>query len=167
MTVDAASQPDEALLERDAETAALADLLAGAAAGHGGAVLVEAAPGLGKSALLAHTAHLARGAGLDVIRARGHELERELGWGVARSLLERPVAALTAARTARTSSAGPAAPPAPSWDPGHAAPGAADATGSRSCMRCTGSLLRVAERAPTAGARRRRALGRRALPAAS
>ena len=148
MTVDAASQPDEALLERDAETAALADLLAGAAAGHGGAVLVEAAPGLGKSALLARTAHLAREAGLDVIRARGHELEREFGWGVARSLLERPVAALTAPDREDLLT-GPAAPARAVVDPGHAAPGAADATGFAVLHALHWVVLRVAERAPT------------------
>jgi len=148
VTVDAASSGCEALLERDAETAALADLLAGAAAGHGGAVLVEAAPGLGKSALLAHTAQLAREAGLDVIRARGHELEREFGWGVARSLLERPVAGLTAPDRADLLT-GPAAPARAVVDPGHAAPGAADATGFAMLHALHWVVLRVAERAPT------------------
>ena len=111
-------------------------------------MLVEAAPGLGKSALLAHTAHLAREAGLDVIRARGHELEREFGWGVARSLLERPVAALTAPDREDLLT-GPAAPARAVVDPEHAAPGAADATGFAVLHALHWVVLRVAERAPT------------------
>ena len=44
-----------ALLERDAERCAIAEVFMGAARGSGGAVLVEAPAGLGKSALLDDT----------------------------------------------------------------------------------------------------------------
>jgi hypothetical protein len=43
---------------------------------------------LGKSALLERGGWVAREAGLLVLRARGHELERAFAWGVARSLFE-------------------------------------------------------------------------------
>jgi DNA-binding CsgD family transcriptional regulator len=75
-------------LEREIELEAVADLVAGAASGRGGLLLVEGAAGVGKSTLLAHAEQTARDRGLTILRARGHELERAFGWGVARSLLE-------------------------------------------------------------------------------
>src|SRR5215208_4160920 len=81
------------LLEREVELGVLADLFERAAAGRGGLVLLEAPAGVGKSALLERAAGLARERGLGVLRARGHELERAFGWGVARSLFETSLAA--------------------------------------------------------------------------
>jgi hypothetical protein len=78
----------EPLLERDVELELLAELVRGVGAGRGAILLFEAAPGLGKSALLEQGALAARQGGLAVLRARGHELEREFAWGVARSLFE-------------------------------------------------------------------------------
>jgi DNA-binding CsgD family transcriptional regulator len=78
----------KALLERDAERSAIAEVFMGAARGSGGAVLVEAPAGLGKSALLHDTVASASGAGLVVLRAGGHQLERAFSWGVARTLFE-------------------------------------------------------------------------------
>jgi hypothetical protein len=49
---------------------------------------VEAPPGLGKSTLHEHVADLAREQDFLVLSAAGRELERGLGWGVARSLFE-------------------------------------------------------------------------------
>ena len=100
-----------ALLERERELGALSDLLAAAERGHGGLVQVEGPPGVGKSALIEHVAALARERGLPVLRARGHELERAYGWGVARSLLE-------AAAQRDDLLAGPAAPARTILDPG-------------------------------------------------
>ena len=51
-------------------------------------MLVEAAPGLGKSSLLEHASAAARDEGCQVLRARGHELEQAFAWGVARILFE-------------------------------------------------------------------------------
>jgi DNA-binding CsgD family transcriptional regulator len=82
----------DSLLERDSELGALAELFARAADGDGGLLVVEAPPGMGKSALLAQAAAEARAAGLTVLRARGHELERDFAWGVARGLLEAALA---------------------------------------------------------------------------
>ena len=82
------------LLERDVELAALSELVRGARAGRGGLMLVEGPPGVGKSALLERAAGDGpRARGSRVLRARGHELERAFGWGVARSLLEASLAA--------------------------------------------------------------------------
>ena len=51
-------------------------------------LLVEGAPGLGKSALIQHVVEAARSGGFRVLSASGRELERGLGWGVARTLFE-------------------------------------------------------------------------------
>jgi NAD(P)-dependent dehydrogenase (short-subunit alcohol dehydrogenase family) len=82
------SPATETLLERDGELAAFGALFEAAGRGHGGLVLVEGPPGVGKSALLEQAAAIAREHGLAVLHARGHELERAFGWGVARSLFE-------------------------------------------------------------------------------
>ena len=76
------------LLEREHELTAIGDLLTHAAEGHGSTVVLEAPPGLGKSALAAGVAATAADQGFVVLRAAGHELEQGLGWGVARSLFE-------------------------------------------------------------------------------
>ena len=75
-------------LERDDELDLLVDLVRGVHDGRGRVVLFEAAAGLGKTALLERGAAAAREAGLAVLRARGHELERGFAWGLARSLFE-------------------------------------------------------------------------------
>jgi DNA-binding CsgD family transcriptional regulator len=76
------------VLERDAELRALSALLADARRGLGRVLAIAAPPGLGKSTLVAHAAAVAAGEGVLVLRAAGRELERELGWGVVRSLFE-------------------------------------------------------------------------------
>lgn len=50
--------------------------------------MLEGEPGIGRSALLEDAAARAAAAGLDVLVARGGDLERELTFGVARQLLE-------------------------------------------------------------------------------
>jgi DNA-binding CsgD family transcriptional regulator len=78
-------------LERESALEAIAELVAGAITGCGGALVLEGPAGVGKSTLLAHAEQTAGAGGVAVVRARGHELERALGWGVARSLLEASV----------------------------------------------------------------------------
>jgi DNA-binding CsgD family transcriptional regulator len=78
----------QVLLERDTELGIVDDLVFGAESGSGFVVLVEAPAGLGKSALLDRAAASASGAGLRVLRARGHQLEGAFGWGVVRALFE-------------------------------------------------------------------------------
>src|ERR687896_2723298 len=80
-----------ALLERDEELRALEAALATAQSGHGGIVLIEAATGLGKSRLLAETVTLADRSGARVLSASARDLERDLPFGVALQLFEKPV----------------------------------------------------------------------------
>jgi DNA-binding CsgD family transcriptional regulator len=76
------------LLERELELDSVDQILESAMDGTGGLLLIEGAAGTGKSVLLEEA--VARGAalGLRIGRARAHELERSLPWGVVRSLLE-------------------------------------------------------------------------------
>jgi DNA-binding CsgD family transcriptional regulator len=82
------------LLERDRELAALDGLLERAVDGGGVLVVVEGAPGIGKTSLLRAASALAVEQGLTLYRATGVELERTFPWGVARQLFERPLAEL-------------------------------------------------------------------------
>jgi DNA-binding CsgD family transcriptional regulator len=90
----AAARPGEehALLERDAELAALEAAIESASAGSGRCVIIEGAPGIGKTSLLRAAAGVAAAAGLRVLSARGSELERALPYGVVRQLFERDLA---------------------------------------------------------------------------
>lgn len=74
------------ILEREEEIAALSAAAAGAAAGHGGLVLVEGPAGIGKTTLL--RAACARCDGLRVLTARGLALERGFPYGIVRQLLD-------------------------------------------------------------------------------
>ncbi|PZS24428.1 MAG: LuxR family transcriptional regulator [Pseudonocardiales bacterium] len=76
------------LVEREAEVRALERSLADLAAGRGGVVVVDAAPGLGKTVLLRHARDLALAAGFRVLSARGAELEHDFTFGVVRQLFE-------------------------------------------------------------------------------
>lgn len=82
------------LLERDAELAAIGAVLDGARAGGGGLVVVEGAPGIGKSRLLEAAAAHARARGMQVLRGRGGVAETALPFGVAQQLFSPAVAAL-------------------------------------------------------------------------
>ena len=77
------------LLDREAESEVLQGLLAAAAAGRGGVVVIEGPAGIGKTALVRHHAQAAADQGLRVLRATGSELETGFPFGVARQLLER------------------------------------------------------------------------------
>ena len=75
------------LLERDAELASVVDLIGGI--GDGSQLLaIEGPPGIGKTALLAEAKGLGQEAGLQVLSARGSELERSFSYGVVRQLFE-------------------------------------------------------------------------------
>jgi DNA-binding CsgD family transcriptional regulator len=103
------------LLERDAELAAVAGLID--AIGEGGRLLaIEGPPGIGKTALLAEARALAQEAGLQVLGARGSELERSFSYGVVRQLFEPLVASLSADERAELLE-GAAALAAPLFDP--------------------------------------------------
>ena len=79
---------ETALLERESELSALADALEMVPGGRGQVVLVEGNAGTGKSTLLSAAVTAGRAAGLEVVRARGGELEREHPYGLIRQLLE-------------------------------------------------------------------------------
>ncbi len=100
------------LLERDAELARLRAHLEAATTGHGGMAAVIGPAGIGKSSLLAATREAAVEGGSLILEARGGELERDYGFGVARQLFERVVTELPAARR-RTVLKGAAARAAP------------------------------------------------------
>ncbi|MGH3676605.1 MAG: ATP-binding protein, partial [Mycobacterium sp.] len=80
------------LLERDVELSALDETIVAAAAGEGALAVIEGAPGIGKTVLLAAAQQRARAAGLRVLSARGGVLEREYPFGVVRRMLEPAVA---------------------------------------------------------------------------
>ncbi len=77
------------LLERAGEVALLEGAFAEAREGRSSVVLVEGPAGTGKTRLLDTACDAAAGAGVLVLRARGTELERPYGWGVAHQLFER------------------------------------------------------------------------------
>jgi DNA-binding CsgD family transcriptional regulator len=83
-----AVQRVQALVERDDELAAIDDFFAVAGRGDGSVLVIEAAAGVGKTALLAIARDRAAACGLDVATARGGELERDFPFGVVRQLLE-------------------------------------------------------------------------------
>ncbi|MDQ3645156.1 MAG: AAA family ATPase, partial [Actinomycetota bacterium] len=79
----------EELLEREAELEAIAAAAERAADGEGALVVIEAAAGMGKTRLLEAGWHAADERGLELLRARGGELEQDFAYGVVRQLLER------------------------------------------------------------------------------
>jgi predicted ATPase len=76
------------LLERADELAAIDASLVAAHAGRGALTLVEGAPGIGKTELLAAAMSRARDGGMLVLSARAGELERSFPYAVVRQLFE-------------------------------------------------------------------------------
>jgi DNA-binding CsgD family transcriptional regulator len=74
------------LLERDAELAVLRVVLEAARSGDGRVVVIEGAPGIGKTRLLAEARTLAKE--FEVLSARAGELESGFAFGVVRQLFE-------------------------------------------------------------------------------
>ena len=85
------TDPARGLLEREAELEGLRSLVARAAGGAGGLMVVEGQAGVGKTELLRSASALAEAAGLRVLRGRGAELDRAFAFGVVRQLFEREV----------------------------------------------------------------------------
>jgi DNA-binding CsgD family transcriptional regulator len=103
------------LLERDAELAAMVDLMSAIADG-GRLLAIEGPPGIGKTALLAETKGFGLKAGLQVLSARGSELERSFSYGLVRQLFEPLLVSVTAEERAELL-AGAAALSAPLFEP--------------------------------------------------
>ena len=76
------------LLERGWELSLIDEAVAAAVAGDGRVLAIEGEAGIGKTALLDAVAERAGGAGMEVLTARGRELERDFGFGVVRQLFE-------------------------------------------------------------------------------
>jgi len=76
------------LLERDAELAAIARLMEQACSGAGVLLVAEGPAGAGKTGLVDAAVQVGHARGMRVLTASGSELERELGFGVVRSLFE-------------------------------------------------------------------------------
>src|SRR6266536_6265152 len=83
------------LLERETELAGVAGLIDALPDG-GRLVAIEGPPGIGKTALLAQARALGQESRLQVLGARGSELERSFSYGVVRQLFEPLVASLPA-----------------------------------------------------------------------
>jgi hypothetical protein len=92
LVISAKGERDGLLLERDRELERIGRTLQRAHQGHGGALMVEGPPGIGKTVLLAAARDAAGEEGFRVLRARGAELEREFAFGVVRQLVEPVVA---------------------------------------------------------------------------
>jgi DNA-binding CsgD family transcriptional regulator len=82
------SASSEPLVDREAEVAAIDDLLGSALAGSGRVLWIEGAPGLGKSRLLGETVGRAGASGVLTLRSRARELEREYPFALALQLFE-------------------------------------------------------------------------------
>jgi hypothetical protein len=76
------------LLEREEHLGLVERLLLEAREGRGALVLFEGPAGIGKSRLLGAACEEAEALGLQVLRARGGELERDFSYGVVRQLFE-------------------------------------------------------------------------------
>ena len=83
------------LLEREAELEQIGDALRTAAAGSGRIVVIEGAPGIGKSSLLDEAVELAEAERMAILRARGGVMEREFALGVVTQLLAPSIERLT------------------------------------------------------------------------
>lgn len=77
------------MIERGREQAAVAEALDALGRERGSVVAIEGEGGIGKTSLVEHVVAAAGRRGALVLRAAGHDLERELPFGVARQLLER------------------------------------------------------------------------------
>ena len=101
------------LFERESDLNVLSGLLTESAAGEAGRLLlIEGPPGVGKTALVGALEARARAGAHTVFRARGSELERDFGFGVARQLFAQALGAMSDAEAAQLL-AGPAALAAP------------------------------------------------------
>src|SRR3954462_1254142 len=80
------------LLEREAELAALEAMLGAAQVGDGRLVVVEGSAGIGKTRLLGEARALAAAAEVEVLTARGGELEGQFAFGIVRQLFEAALA---------------------------------------------------------------------------
>ena len=91
MPPEALAGAADLLRERSAELAAIERAVGDALAGDGRLLVFEGPAGIGKSSLLQAVRDCGEAAGMEVLSARGGELERRFGFGVARQLFEATV----------------------------------------------------------------------------
>jgi AAA ATPase domain len=101
VTVMAAGESGEVLLERRHELERMGQCLRRAELGSGSALVVEGPAGIGKTALLAAAYHAPENKDFGWLRARGAELEREFAFGVVRQLVEPTLAGASDRKRAR------------------------------------------------------------------
>ncbi|WP_185949815.1 AAA family ATPase [Microbispora sp. KK1-11] len=89
------------LWERESERETLSEVIDAARSGTSRLVLVEGPGGMGKTALLRAAGTTAASAGLQVLRARGSDLERAFGFGIVRQLFEPALALADATQRTR------------------------------------------------------------------
>ena len=85
------------LLERESELTLIEDRIGAATQARGSLLLIEGPAGIGKTELVDAARERAVAAGMEVLTARGGELERSLGLGIVRQLFEARLAASTPA----------------------------------------------------------------------
>lgn len=93
---------DQEVLERTTELALLDEALRAGRERRGGLLVVEGTLGAGKTAILQEAHARAHEMGMQVLRARSSELEREFPLGVARQLFDTALAAMDAGERERT-----------------------------------------------------------------
>ena len=76
------------LLEREPEVSAIRELVRSARGGAGGLLVAEGGVGTGKTRLLGEARAAAESSGLEVVAARGGELEQGFAFGIVRQLFE-------------------------------------------------------------------------------
>ncbi|WP_460112239.1 ATP-binding protein [Streptomyces platensis] len=90
------------LYERSGELRALRTAIDATRGGHGEAVMIEGAPGIGKTSLLSEARRIAASTGFQVASARGAEFESDFPFGVVRQLFEPLLARMTMEERHRT-----------------------------------------------------------------
>jgi ABC-type uncharacterized transport system ATPase subunit len=86
MALDSRTTP--ALLERDAELQAVEGAAEAARGGAGSLIVIDGPAGVGKTALMDAARAAAASAGLQMLTARGAEMERAFAYGIVRQLLD-------------------------------------------------------------------------------
>src|SRR5215470_6611769 len=122
-----------ALLEREPEVSAIRELVRSARGGTGRLLVAEGSAGIGKTRLLSEARAAAEASGLEVVAARGGELEQGFAFGIVRQLFEPQLArASSADRTDLMT--GAAALVRPLFDESQFAPGPEGAAGASFAM---------------------------------
>ena len=157
------------LLERGEELRRLQAALARGSAGSGSLMVIEGPAGIGKTALLAAARAGAEASGMQVLTARGAELEREFAFGVVRQLFEPPLAQAGAEELDRVAAGSSGAGGVRAGPAGPRRLGARAERRARAALRGPPRAL-LAVRQPRRREadlrdRRRRTLGRRSLAA--